>query len=52
MPGYLVDLYEATSHLGEQRDKVWRTFLEELRDFKKEFNAIARGTGLVETQAD
>ncbi|MGP3941950.1 hypothetical protein [Streptomyces sp. 6N106] len=52
MPGYLVDLYVATVHLGQQRDAVWRTFLEELRDYKQGFNEIARGTGLMEVQAD
>ncbi|WP_055535425.1 hypothetical protein [Streptomyces graminilatus] len=50
MPGYLVDLYEATAHLGEQRDVVWREFLEELRPFPDTFNEVARGTGLMAVQ--
>ncbi|AKJ10102.1 hypothetical protein ABB07_08720 [Streptomyces incarnatus] len=52
MPGYLVELYAATAHLGAQRDAVWREYLEELREFTPTFNEIARGTGLVEVQAD
>lgn len=52
MPGYLVELYKATAHLGEQRDVVWREFLEELREYKDTFNEIAQGTGLLEVQAD
>jgi hypothetical protein len=52
MPGYVVDLYTATAHLGERRDVLWREFLEELREYKDTFNEIARGTGLLEVQAD
>ncbi|MGW2287008.1 hypothetical protein [Streptomyces phaeochromogenes] len=52
MPGYVVDLYAATAHLGEQRDVLWREFLEELRPFPDTFNEIARGTGLLEVQPD
>lgn len=42
----------ATAHLGAQRDAVWRVFLEEPREFTPAFNAIARGTGLMEVQDD
>nr|WP_181412011.1 hypothetical protein [Streptomyces sp. F12] len=52
MPGYLIELYTATSHLGEQRDAVWREFVEELREFKVLFNQLAAGTGLLDVQAD
>jgi hypothetical protein len=52
MPGYLVNLYEATAHLGQQRDVVWREFLEELREFKDTFNELAAGTGLLDVRTD
>ncbi|MBM9506779.1 hypothetical protein [Actinacidiphila acididurans] len=49
MPGYLVDLYSTTAHLGEARNEVWKASLEELRPFPDLFNDIARGTGLAAT---
>ncbi|MEU2959094.1 hypothetical protein ACIOEY_27475 [Streptomyces albidoflavus] len=52
MPGYLIDLYAATAHLGEQRGALWREFIEELREFRQIFNELAAGTSLLEVQAD
>ncbi|MBQ0890861.1 hypothetical protein KBZ94_39095 [Streptomyces sp. RM72] len=52
LPGYLVELYAATAHLRAQRRVVWREHLEEQREFTPMFNEVARGTGLLEVQAD
>lgn len=51
MPGYLAALYTSTSHLGEARDEIWKTYLEELRPYPDSFNAVATGTGLAKTIA-
>ncbi|MEU3565497.1 hypothetical protein [Kitasatospora sp. NPDC006786] len=34
MTGYLEEFYQATAHQGPERDTVWRSYLEELREYE------------------
>lgn len=45
MPGYLVKLYHETAHLGEARNAVWRSFLEELAEYADIHKRISDGIG-------
>lgn len=46
MPGYLVALYHTTTHLGAARDDVWKSYLEEMREFPQQLSVLLTGTGL------
>lgn len=51
MPGYLETLYQATAHLGPERDVVWRAYLEESRDYERTYRDLARRLSLPEPPA-
>ncbi|MGW1616107.1 hypothetical protein ACWCQZ_42995 [Streptomyces sp. NPDC002285] len=46
MPGNLVALYHITTQMGAERDGVWRSFLEELREIPQLLSVLLSGTGL------
>ena len=46
MPGYVVELYSRTAHLGQARDALWRSFLDELvGDYEQLHRSISDGIG-------
>ncbi|MDQ0408792.1 hypothetical protein ABVB69_32665 [Streptomyces sp. NPDC000349] len=51
MPGYLVELYSLTSHLGEGRRRLWTPILEDVRGDERVFNLIASGIGSTEASS-
>ncbi|MEU8545123.1 hypothetical protein AB0C52_34855 [Streptomyces sp. NPDC048717] len=51
MPGYLVELYTLTSHLGDERKSLWTPILDDVRGDERLFNLIASGIAWTETPA-
>lgn len=51
MPGYLVELYTLTSHLGEGRRRLWTPILEDVGGDERVFNLIASGIGSTEASS-
>jgi hypothetical protein len=45
MPAYLVELFRLTSHLGPERDALWRHVLTEVREVERFYEAISSGIG-------
>ncbi|MGP3691025.1 hypothetical protein ACTVZO_41230 [Streptomyces sp. IBSNAI002] len=49
MPGYLVELYTLTGHLGDGRRSLWTPILDDVKGDERLFNLIASGIGSTET---
>ncbi|WP_329182149.1 hypothetical protein OG754_40250 (plasmid) [Streptomyces decoyicus] len=45
MPGYAVDLYHGTGHLGGARNPLWRAFLDQITDDDWAHSTITSGIG-------
>jgi hypothetical protein len=45
MPGYLVELFHATRHLGDARMPAWRALLASIEHDSATYAAIAGGIG-------
>ncbi|MFD3622671.1 hypothetical protein ACFWWT_47675 [Streptomyces sp. NPDC058676] len=49
MPGYIVELYILTGHLGDGRRSLWTPILDDTGGDDRLFNLIASGIGWTET---
>ncbi|MEU2337148.1 hypothetical protein ABZ608_26750 [Streptomyces sp. NPDC013172] len=51
MPGYLVELYTLTSHLGDGRRHLWAPILDAVRGDERIFTLLASGIGSAEARS-
>ncbi|MGW2113229.1 hypothetical protein [Streptomyces sp. NPDC001948] len=51
MPGYLIELYTLTGHLGDGRRNLWTPILEEVQSDERISTLLASGIGLTETSS-